>query len=94
MRTAVEFRIASLTGRRQNFPDEPIRLRAEILFPLVTQRPDLDNSDGHRRPFCLAERTATGRMLFQIFETLPVVDDFEVRRCISRVEPADSISQK
>jgi hypothetical protein len=44
-----------LTGRGQTFPDEPIRVRAEILFGTVSQRTDFDNSDGDRRPFCLAE---------------------------------------
>jgi hypothetical protein len=37
-----------LTGIDENFPDEPIRIRREILFPTVTQRNNFDNSDGHR----------------------------------------------
>jgi hypothetical protein len=35
-----------LTGRGQNFPNEPICVRAEILFPTVSQRTELQNSDG------------------------------------------------
>jgi hypothetical protein len=83
-----------LNGRSEDFSDEPICDRVEILFPRASQRTDFDNSDGDRRYSCVHESTGTGKLLFQIFERLPLVEDFEVRRCISRVESLDSILPK
>jgi hypothetical protein len=83
-----------LTGRDQNFPDEYIRGQVEILSVTVSQRADLENSDGPRGGLCPADGQATRRLLFQIFERLLLADDFGVRRCISRLEPVDSILQK
>jgi hypothetical protein len=56
-----------LTDRSQTFPDEPIRVRAQILFPIVSQRTDFDNSGGHRRPLSVAEGSATGRLFLSGF---------------------------
>jgi hypothetical protein len=65
-----------LTGSGQNFPDDSIRVRAEILFPAVSQRTDCDNSDGHQRRLSLAEAPATGILLFQTHEKFPLAEDW------------------
>jgi hypothetical protein len=57
----------------------------ELIVIIQTDIPDLSASQSElRRVDCFS----------QVFERLPFVEDFGLRRCISRIEPVDLILQK